>query len=185
MNLILTAKFGDGCLHKNKTCKEYKAYFSGTDLSWQEFKARSLQATGRISETPNLGWGSKPIYSFSTPPSEEATRVFNLSVEEAILELSVEDLVVWYLDDGSWHKKKHFMHLYSNKLTKDQTKLLADRIESLLGLRPAMREDRKKDGRVYNYLYFGVNLAKAFLPYVQSLLVNNKLCSLYYKVGMV
>lgn len=89
-----------------------------------------------------------------------------------------------YLDDGSWHKNKQFMHLYCNTFNDSQLELLTAKLTLLLGISPRPRKDRKKDGRSYNYLYFSTDLSRVFGSFVESFVTANQIKSMYYKVGL-
>jgi hypothetical protein len=106
MDIILNAKFGDGCIFKQKGSINYQAYYSGTCKEWIEFKASKFNSTNKLRRTEQHkdAWGSLPIYSFKRSPSSYITEIANASVEECIERLTVDDLICWYLDDGSWHK---------------------------------------------------------------------------------
>jgi hypothetical protein len=186
INLYLTAKLGDGCISKQKSCRHHQITFSGTDADYIKWKAKYVgyEDRLRVSEQHPDSYGDKPIYSFRTSPFYYADVLADLTYKEAIDRLSINELIIWYLDDGSWHKKKHFMHLYCNMLNDEETLHLIDKFESLLSFRPAMRKDVKKSGKSYNYLYIGTKGASAFGSFVESFICKNKLYGMYYKVGL-
>jgi hypothetical protein len=127
--------------------------------------------------------GRQDVYSFSTRVAPEITEVYNSSLESILTQLSKLDLIMWYLDDGSYHIKRHTMHLYCNMLTDAQIDLLLKRIESLYGIVPRKRQDKKKDGRNFPYLYFPRALVEVFRLDVEQFLLHHKLKSLFYKIG--
>jgi hypothetical protein len=127
--------------------------------------------------------GKKTIYKFATRVHERLTEVSNASIEEVIEDLDRFDLALWFMDDGSWHKNKYIMHLYSNMLNDSQTDLLIAKVESLYGIAPRKRIDRKKDGREFFYLYFGRDLVKRFRPEFKETVINLEIPSMFYKFG--
>jgi hypothetical protein len=68
-------------------------------------------------------------------------------------------------------------------LNDDETNLLIDKIDQLFGVKPAMRKDRKRDGRSFNYLYFPRRLTLLVRPKFKQFLVDDNLSSMYYKFG--
>jgi hypothetical protein len=87
------------------------------------------------------------------------------------------------MDDGSWHKTRNTMHLYSNMLNDAETDELITHIGDIYGIAPRARKDRKKDGRSFNYLYFPRDLVKRFRPEFKDYVMNYGLESMYYKFG--
>lgn len=192
MSLIAkNAKLGDGCLYvqnadhaKNANSE---AIFNGKNVQWVNFKRDLCIKEGyTVSSMSKTYSGYKKDYSlvgFRTRVHPTLTEFYKMPRIEVIKSLTKLDLILWYLDDGSWHKNKHFMHLYCNDLNNDEFKALGDKIESLYGIRPRERQDRKKDGRSYPYYYLQVALARKFKRDVGRFLKWLELESLYYKVG--
>ena len=186
VNLLLTAKVGDGHIFTQKGWHDkHCARFMGTNLELISCKARLLGRSDKIyklRQNPKA-YGSKPVYYFQTKCSEEATRIKSLSYSSAIKEMGREELVVWYLDDGSFHKNKRFMHLYSNCLSEQETILLINKFSDLYGTPPRLRIDKKKDGRSFFYIYLGTELTKRFSRDVEKFLKEHDVSSLNYKIG--
>jgi hypothetical protein len=179
------AKLGDGCIIK--PTKNASMSFVSTDFELLQLK-RQLCIKEDISfgklGTQKSGYGgTKTIYKFSTHVNEEITRVADASLSELIITLDKEDLFLWYMDDGSWHKNRNTMHLYSNMLNDTQTDELITQIGDIYGIAPRPRKDRKKDGRSFNYLYFPRELVKRFRPEFKEYAMSYGLESMYYKFG--
>lgn len=104
-------------------------------------------------------------------------------LDRTLRDITELDIFLWYLDDGSWHKVRNTMHLYSNMLTEEQSHILIDRIEELYGIPPSLRIDRKKDGREFYYLYFPRKLVNILHPIFKSYITALGLSDSYYKVG--
>lgn len=182
--MAINARLGDGTLGKGKNAN---ITFMSTDKALLEFKAAKLAEEGY----GELRWGTqvsgyggkKTIYNVTTHVNEKATTVRDLPLETLITLVDREDLILWYIDDGSWHKSRNTMHLYSNMLTECQSQILIKRIGALYGVEPRLRIDRKKDGRQFYYLYFPRELVNRFRPDVKKYLTDANLTSLYYKFG--
>jgi len=184
-SIAINARLGDGMLHfrgKNAcleiqsalldwiTVKRDICLLKGLDPSHIQFKSSGY--TGR-----------KDIYYFSTKVSPIITEVYNASLDSILEGLTKEDLIMWYLDDGSYHIRHHTMHLYCNALTDAQTDLLIKRVTDIYGIAPRKCTDRKKDGRCFPYLYFPRSLVEVFRLDVERFLTRYKIKSLFYKIG--
>ena len=184
--IILNAKLGDGgIVHQGHT----NAYmrFTSTNIELLNLKREMCKeySPSNFREIES-GYtkGKRGIFTFYTRSHEDITKVYYMSYAECVRMLEKEDLIMWYLDDGSFHQKKHYMHLYCNMFNEEETNLLADRVFELYPIkRPVMLWDRKKDGRKYAYLYIPVATATAFKKDVREFIEKHELPSLLYKVG--
>jgi hypothetical protein len=189
MNVIgVNAKLGDGSLHMpTKESTNARIHFNSKNLEWLTYKRDLAIKEGfnvSLIKDAYSGYSDKMnLYKFTVNTDERLTYVYKHSRYEVIESLTKTDLIMWYLDDGSWHKVRHTMHLYCNMLTEDEVEVLINRIEWLYGIRPKNRVDRKKDGRAYPYLYFPRKLVEAFKPDVREFLETNRIDSMLYKVG--
>lgn len=183
--IVLNAIVGDGCIVKQNNGSYLQ--FTSTSLDWITFKrdlCKEFKPTNLRTQPSGYG-GKKTIYVFSTPQHDSISKSENFTIEECIEMLTKTDLIMWYLDDGTYHQKKHFMHLYCNMFTEEQSELLADKIFSLYPVkRPSLRWDKKKDGRKYPYLYIPVKTSNEFKIDVENFLKENDIQSLFYKVGI-
>lgn len=127
--------------------------------------------------------GRSNIYSFDTKVHPAITTVYNVPFSDILTTLTVQDLIFWYLDDGSYHVRRHTMHLYCNSLDNAQAETLIDRISALYGIAPTLRLDKKPSGRAFPYLYFPRQLVEVFRLDVEVLLHKYKVKSLFYKIG--
>lgn len=179
------ARLGDGCIVQQ--VKNASLMFISTDLDLLLIKKLMCNKDGYYAGeigTQKSGYGgTKPIYKFSTRVHEKITTVANASLTDLIKSIDKEDLFLWYMDDGSWHKNRHTMHLYSNMLDDTETEELITRIGEIYGIAPRARKDRKKDGRSFNYLYFPRELVKRFRPEFKEYVMDYGLESMYYKFG--
>lgn len=179
------AKLGDGSIVKQR--RNASLMFMSTDLSLIHLKRNLCEIEGFV--LGNLGvqksgyGGTKTIYKFSTHVNEEITKVADSNISDVIKTLDKVDLFLWYMDDGSWHKKRNTMHLYSNMLNDVETDELITKIGEIYGITPTARKDRKKDGRSFNYLYFPRELVKRFHPEFKEYVMDHGLESMYYKFG--
>jgi hypothetical protein len=186
MNILaINAKLGDG--HLRQPHKNASALFNGKNVEWITFK-RDVAIRRGFRVTP-----IKPSYSgykddwslvtFSVKTDKRLTTVHETDRIEVLKNLRKIDLILWFIDDGSWHKTRRMMHLYCNDLNEEEVDCLVSRIEYLYKVAPTIRQDRKKDGRSYPYLYLPRSLTNKFWRDVRRFVKWNELHSLAYKVG--
>lgn len=178
-------KLGDGCI--TKPAKNASMGFTSTDINIINLKRQMCKNEGYIigeTGTQKSGYGgTKTIYKFNTRVDERITQVADASLSDLIQTIDKEDLFLWYIDDGSWHKNRNTMHLYSNMLDDSETDELITRIGDIYGILPRPRKDRKRDGRSFNYLYFPRELVKRFRPEFKDYVMEYRIETMYYKFG--
>lgn len=109
-----------------------------------------------------------------------------MSKETIIDNLDYFGYLMYYLDDGAYHKAHRTMHLYCNSFTDSEVDYLIQKIYELFPIKPCCkRVDKKKDGRSYPYLYVPVDTVKAIIAYYKDFMLNEPLlhCMLY-KLGL-
>lgn len=185
--LLLSLKIGDGCYINQRRIHTPTYYVStnSINLDYVEFKKRLLNKY-KIHTNDYIGkseYGSKkPIYGIKTRVEPEITIVGRMSVDEILDSLDIYGLILYYLDDGSLHKSKHIMNIYCNSFTWDETEHLINVIYKFF---PSKRcthlYDKKKDGRIFNYVYVNTCVTSEFSSLVREFLINNNINSLLYK----
>lgn len=179
------ARLGDGCISTSGVNSHLS--FMSTDIEVLKLKKKMCDEDGFVTRpfgTQSSGYGgTKTIYNFYSRVDKEITKVHKASIEDLVLTLDKEDLFLWIIDDGSWHKSQNLFHLYCNMFTDSQAELLMDKITELYGVRPRLRKDRKRDGREFNYLYFPRQLTILLRPEFKEYLIDKGLASMYYKFG--
>lgn len=186
MNIFINARIGDGCFHKYSTCKHWSISFSSINKPWIEHKHEISSCSNSIHtrEQSIKAYGKRLIYQFHMT-SKEADEYAILPVESLIERMDVYDLIWLYLDDGSWHKKKHYMHIYTNSLSKLDNMLLINHMNHILNIKPKLRIDRKKNGKEYYYLALSVSDSNSFKVHIVDYLKKYPNLSCFnYKVGL-
>ena len=182
--MALNAKLGDGGIYKQG--KSFGMKFTSTSLDYITYK-RDMLASVRPTplRTQKSGYdGKKTIYTFSVRHTAEAERYYNMSYCEAIDSLEDFDLMLWLLDDGSVHKTKGTFHLYSNRLSEQESIALIAKIHQLHPITmPKLRIDRKKDGRAFYYIYLPRILAEVIQADMRMFLEYESIESLSYKAS--
>lgn len=147
--VLLTGVFGDGCLPKQG--KEFAYNTRCIHREYVEYKRRLL-GEGKIKETINSGYKKSPIFVLSTFASPEITTIRNNTYEENLALMNDLGIALWFYDDGSFHRKKHFYNLCTHYFDVGiQREIIAPFLESKLGIKITIRPERKKDGRVFYY----------------------------------
>lgn len=185
--LLLSAKFGDAC-YVNMG-KNYKVMFQNKNLDYLSYKKNELNKLGiytRDFQTVKSGYKKGSFsYSLDTRVNSILTEYAEIPNIQAIRAFNKEGLILFYLDDGTYHQNKHFMHLYCNTFSDIEVDEL---IKVFFKHYPqklcAKRVDRKKDGRSYPYIYIPVVVAEVFKKDVHKFLIKNDIPSLLYKTGL-
>lgn len=186
--VLISGKLGDGGMYKCKSNVNYYAQYVSTCIDYLNYKRDELIKHGiecrEIKEQPSGYKKGATSNVFGTRVHKKITQVAEISIKESIDAMSLEGLIMLYLDDGSYHQRKRFMHLYCNEFSDEETNYL---IEYFYDKYPekkcSLRRDNKKDGRSYPYIYIPVSVANSFKIDVEDFLVRNNIVSLLYKVG--
>lgn len=185
--LAVNAKLGDGCLVQQKEGHGVAAQYNGKNFQWINFKRETaLHREYQCSEMKAAFSGYKNDFSlvqFRINVDPRMTRVYCMPIIDVLSNLRKLDLIMWYIDDGSWHKRAKTMHLYCNALTEYEVKVLQERIYKLYHAEARLKWDKKKDGRRYPYLYFTRPLTNKFWKDVRRFIRLCNLDTLTYKVG--
>jgi len=185
--LLLSLRLGDGCfVNQRKLSKPTYSVMTNTiNQEYVNYKERILNSNNILTKhyTSHSGYGSSKVqYGIRTRVEPEITIVGRMEVEDIIKDLDLFGMCLWYLDDGSLHKTKHFMNLYCNSLTYEQTELVIDRLYEWFPVKRCTHlYDSKKDGRKFGYVYIPKTVAAQFNEHVRKLLVDNHIDSLLYK----
>ncbi|MBO8161075.1 MAG: hypothetical protein H0Z24_05515 [Thermosipho sp. (in: Bacteria)] len=186
--LLISGKLGDGCIYKNnKNQPHYNISFVSINLDYLLYKRDILKNIVKVSNVRTQKSGYKKhsfSYTFSTYQHYKITEIATMTLKECINSLSKEGLILYYLDDGTYHQKKHFMHIYCNEFNVGEVNLLIDKIYELYPIKKcSFRWDKKKDGRKYPYIYIPVVTVKEFKKDIERFLIKNEIYSMLYKVG--
>lgn len=155
--IILTAKIGDG--HIRPTGKWACAKYSSILEDYMIYKHNCLSKEFECSEVRlkdnSAGYSKRgTIYTLGVFSSPDILDVYNMSRIEVISQLDYFGFLIYYFDDGAYHKTRNTMHIYCNSFTSEEVEALVDKIYELFPYkRCSVRVDRKRDGREYPYLY--------------------------------
>lgn len=157
LQVILTGKFGDGCLSTPKTCVDNSLYSSS--CIHEEYVDFKLSLLGNIAGKKNFvavnGYSQKPIWQFYSQVHPDITTIKNMSIEEAINLVDDLGIALWFYDDGSLHKTKLFYNLNTQAFSEEVNRDILVPFLAKFGITAKPTIERKKDGRKYWYLRIG------------------------------
>lgn len=152
--VILTATFGDGCIPKGKSYYKTNSIYRG----YMFYKKNFLKdlCINEPRHSINRGYKKGSLFHIHTKYKECIRELHSLSIQEKLNKLTPLGIALWFYDDGSLHKNNHFYNLNTHAFTEEEhKKYLLPFFENLgWNLKPRIAYDRKKDGRVFCYLYF-------------------------------
>ena len=187
--VLLSLRIGDGSFGTQSVrYQRYSLHTSSIKKDYLDYKRSILEKNGiYVRDTKcTSGYGSKnTIYGFDTRVDARISIVAKLSVEEVINNLDLLGLILYYLDDGSYHKGCDTIHLYCNRFSIDECNYLIEKIYELFPIkRCTIMTDRKKDGRKFPYLYMPKTTTNEFRKAVENFLVTNNITSMFYKANL-
>lgn len=110
--LAKNAYLGDGYLWRHPECKNYKVIYTSTSVELLEAKmaiAPSIFPSGvGIIDTSNHKGryaNAKPLYRLASTVHPIFTHIKEGGLDDVIGSLTIEDIGLWYLDDGSLIKR--------------------------------------------------------------------------------
>ena len=191
--ILYSLRVGDGGFVTHSTRQRFRTFnyylqCSSTNLDYISFKKSVLEELGvivRPLKTQKSGYKSNSlIYCFGTRNHPLLSEVGNMPLLDVVNSLNKEGLVYFFLDDGTFHQKKHFGHIYCNTFSNDEVEALINVMYKFYPQKKCVkRMDKKKDGRQYPYIYIPVVVMNEFKKDIHNFLTENEIESLMYKVG--
>lgn len=157
LQVLLTGKFGDGCLSTPKTCKDNSMYHSNCiHEEYIDFKIKLLgDLVSSKSFIKSNGYSKTPIWQFYTHVNPEITKIKNMSIEEGLNLMDDLGVALWFYDDGSLHKSKLFYNLNTQSFSREINEDLFIPFLKKFDINAKTTIERKKDGREFWYLRIG------------------------------
>lgn len=147
LQVLLTAKFGDGHFTKEQSSTTYSSYITNCKYKeYLEFKQKLLGnlCTQNIGYTEKNGYSQTPIYRIQTYKNKSISDIKNLSTEESLNLMDELGLALWIYDDGSLHKDKYFYNLNTQAFTKEINEDLLIPFLDQYGIKAKSTIERKK-----------------------------------------
>lgn len=148
--LMLSGLLGDGSVkhsHVTYNCM-YEEY-----MDYKKRLAGNLSNT-KVLESENLGYkkGSK-IYSFGVSVNDYSKYLVSTPLSDTINDLDELGLALWIMDDGSLHRKNYFYNVNTHSFTREEEENILIPKLNEFGIYPTIMTEKKKDGRLFSYLY--------------------------------
>jgi len=163
VQILASSVLGDGCLYKAKSANYHKYSTNSKYLEYIKYKS-SLVAPlkfGSPNGIINNGFSKTTLYQFATQPHPKITEIALEPLDLKLLRLNELGVALSFFDNGSLHQKKGFYNLNTHRHDKEtHIKILIPYFEDVWALYPKLGQERKKDGRHFFYLRFGVESAK-------------------------
>lgn len=157
LQVILTGKFGDGCLTTPKTCVDNSLY--STNCIYEEYIDFKIQLLGDLVSNKNSrinsGYTKKLIWYFTTHVHPGITAIKDMDIESALNLLNELGIALWFYDDGSLHKTKLFYNLNTQAFSEEINRDLFVPFFEQYNIKAKPTVERKKDGKEYWYLRIG------------------------------
>jgi len=154
LQVLLTGTFGDGCISETKS---NKGIYTTNCIyeEYMEYKSNLLKDIFNSKRSYlNMGYKQNMIYSISSKTLKSIILLHKKSLIEKLNLLDDLGLALWFYDDGSLHKTKHFYNLNTHSFSlEDHTNYLKPYFESK-GYPCNIFQDKKLDGRIFYYLCF-------------------------------
>ena len=189
MQLLYSLRLGDGgFVTQSERTLNYYLMVSSVSSQYLVFKKTMLESGGVVTrplkEAKSGYKSSSVVYRFETRNHTLISAVARMSVKDVVTSLDKEGLALYFLDDGTFHQRKHFGHLYCNTFNSDEVNTLIEVMFKFYPMkRCAIRYDRKKDGREYPYIYIPVPVMAEFKKDVKAVIDKYGLTDYLYKTG--
>lgn len=154
IQVLLTGKFGDGCLSTPKSCVDNSLYSSNSiHEEYVDFKIKLLgNLASKKSRISSNGYAKTPIWQFHTHVSPDITKIKNMDIETALNLMDDLGVALWFYDGGSLHKTKLFYNLNTQAFSQEINQDLFVPFLSKFGIFAKPTIERKRDGREFWYL---------------------------------
>lgn len=183
LQLLISLYLGDGCFIKPNVNSNYYVATScvNEDSLIQKKSLTTNISFNTITKKSNAeGYNKKGIiYKMHSKSDINITNFYLSSLEEKLNLLDELGLALWFYDDGSLHKTKHYYNLCTHSFSYEENQLIKNILEKKFNIKVDLRKESKKDGRIFWYLsvgkYHGAN-------YISECMNKYKIPSMSYKV---
>jgi hypothetical protein len=148
--LIISGVLGDGSLLKSGAM-----VFSCIHKDYMDFKknlVKTISSDVTLKNNPGYKKDGK-IYRFSLNVTALGKEYVKKSLSEVVEDIDELGLAMWLYDDGSLHKKSYFYNINTHAFSLEEQEDILIPLLNKFGIYPKIMPERKKDGRVFNYLF--------------------------------
>lgn len=157
LQVILTGKFGDGCLYIPKQLKHGNYYYYTNSIQEDIIKFKlqlldNLVFNKNIYSIINTGYKKNTLYSIRSISSKLITDIACEYWKISLNRLDELGLALWFYDDGSLHKTQLFYNLNTQKFSKEDNLYIINYLYKKWGIKALLTPEHKKSGKTYLYL---------------------------------
>lgn len=186
----MTAKIGDG--HFSRWSKNSCVAYSSILQDYMLYKKKILDSDNYpcnevILKDNSAGYNKNGIiYCLYTAVDERITKIHDMPKLDIIDSLDYFGFLMYYFDDGSYHKAHNIMHIYCNSFTPEEVEHLKKSIYRLFPYKECRnRVDKKKNGKQYPYLYIPKDTTTMIVKYYKEFVLAEPLLDcMAYKLGV-
>lgn len=166
---LLSGILGDGHIRRPKGIAGNSLF--QTNCIYEDYinlKANYLKEFNpHIGVVEKNGYAQKRIFTLRTRVHKDITEMYNMSIEQVVNDLDSLGLALWFYDDGSLHKNRHFYNLNTHAFDVEiQEDIFLPKLK-MFGMIGTITSETKKDGRFFNYIMIkrkdGANLISELL----------------------
>lgn len=169
----LNALLGDG--HLRQETLSTQLIFGSSSLSMIEYKAKLIG--GVVSKPTFSGWNKKPQYHV-----QKFCHKRQITRQEAITAINLQDFYLWFLDDGTLHQKRGWGALGSHCLTMAQNMELQWHLWHTMGIESQLAFDKRKTrATVLWYITFRRNQMLSITPEIKAFAESNAIKGFEHK----
>lgn len=102
--LAKNARCGDGCFWRHPECVNSKLVFTGINREWLEYKGSLIgraPVRRRAANAPGAFANAKPLWELTSYVDPVYTQYRSILKTELLDQLTFDDFVLWFLDDGT------------------------------------------------------------------------------------
>lgn len=155
IQVLLTGKFGDGCLVKTPASVMYTACCIHQE--YINYKAALLgDLFKKVHTVENKGFKRGVIHRLYSIADPRVALICDESLEESFSRMDSLGLALWIYDDGTKHKDKEFYQINTQRFSKEfQEDVLVPELKNKFDITAKVIPERKQDGREFWYLRVG------------------------------
>jgi hypothetical protein len=109
VTLAKNARCGDGCYWRHPECVNSKLVFTGINKDWLDYKGSLIERSATLRREANAKGAfanAKPMWEVVSCVDPVYTAYRDLSKRDILNQLDFDDLVLWFLDDGTTCTKR-------------------------------------------------------------------------------
>ena len=155
IQVLITGKFGDGCLIKTPMSVMYSACCIHEEyIDYKSSLLGDLFQNKHCIE--NKGFKNGMLYRVYSKANPRVALICDESFEDSFNRMDSLGFALWIYDDGTKHKDKEFYQISTQKFSREiQEDIFVPGLKDKFDINAKVTPEIKKDGREYWYLRIG------------------------------